>query len=81
MNKEEIIMSVSKINDENLDKVSGGIMDEEILSSTFGQEILCPTCHKGDMVYNSKTRSWAKDSNDPYCCERCHVTFTTPYKP
>ena len=74
-------MSVSKINDENLDKVSGGIMDDEIFSSTFGQEILCPTCHKGDMVHDSKSRSWAKDSNDPYCCERCHVTFKTPYKP
>ena len=68
-------MSAPKINDEQLKKVNGGIMDDEILSPTFGKEILCPTCHKGDMIKLSKNTVWAKDSNDTYCCERCHCTF------
>ena len=74
-------MSVSKINDENLSKVNGGIMDDQILSPTFGQDILCPTCHMGDKVYPTSKFDWSKGSSDPYCCERCHVTFKTPFKP
>lgn len=71
-------MSAAMINDEQLNKVTGGIMDEDIASKQYHKEAICPNCHSGDQVIltiNAGLGLKPEDIHEKYYCKRCSVTF------
>ena len=67
---------MKKIPEEKLNNVSGGCVDDDLLSGHYGENIVCPYCGESskDMIIYDKT----DDLLDPgeYYCKRCKRHFT-----
>ena len=69
-------MSVDKLSSDQLNKVSGGYTEDDILLNTYNKNIECPYCHtkeKDNLIPDVST-----DILDPgnYLCKKCQRHFT-----
>lgn len=70
-------MSANKVNDEELKKVSGGMVSDEILDDDFGKEIICPACLSTKWVIpgsEAKARTGI-EVKEKYFCTHCNYAF------
>ncbi len=66
---------VSNVPDEQLNKVTGGYVEDDIGYDTFGKNIICPYCNSSDrLVLERKT---SDDILNPgnYYCNNCKKFF------
>lgn len=70
-------MSPDMINDEQLNTVTGGIEEDDILAPGFGKDAICPHCKNKptDEVILSANAKLGYTPSEKYYCKRCSVTF------
>ena len=65
------MMSENKLNDDKMEKATGGLEVNDIADKDYGKDIICKTCGQGDKVELNTDIA----HSERYHCKRCDVFF------